>query len=349
MEADEEGKVLTGRLGLFARFPFLAQRQENLSHLIKNRNEFLDMFQTFLECFPEEQHLVDIFEYIRISADDILLMNEDLTDKSYQDSNLDSISLGILEARSFLFKYEGDDDKENERKKKNSKLQRSQSERIKDRSQLEAVKFAKQQAAISPKGHKPRSPASPKVIKLDGGSKVKNKFLQNVIGKSKDDENVPMTMTKRSNKQPKHIDPNQPPKKAALVNAKYVTYGRITRDLAVLFWTSATSLIRRFYLIKMVECYVETLGITLGQLGIDTDSFGLKYQQVLQDFQQHILYGFMVSVLMAMANTSKEELEIFKKNGGVTQDDTPSLDTSSKFLCLTHDRVSSFVIRFINI
>ena len=47
---------------------------------------------------------------------------------------------------------------------------------------------------------------------------------------------------------------------------QYVNYGRITRDLAILTWTSASSLIRRYYLIKVVECYAETLGITLGQV-----------------------------------------------------------------------------------
>jgi len=35
------------------------------------------------------------------------------------------------------------------------------------------------------------------------------------------------------------------PKTAALVNGKYVTYTRVTRDLAVTFFTCADSLIRR--------------------------------------------------------------------------------------------------------
>ena len=70
---DGEQGVLTGRLGLFARFPFLAQRQQNtLFHLIANRRKFLDMYLKFLECFPEEAHLVDIFEYVRMSTDNIL-------------------------------------------------------------------------------------------------------------------------------------------------------------------------------------------------------------------------------------------------------------------------------------
>ena len=56
-----------------SRFPFLAQRQQNtLFHLIANRHKFLDMYLKFLECFPEEAHLVDIFEYVRMSTDHIL-------------------------------------------------------------------------------------------------------------------------------------------------------------------------------------------------------------------------------------------------------------------------------------
>ena len=42
----------------------------------------------------------------------------------------------------------------------------------------------------------------------------------------------------------------------------------------------------RFYLIKMVECYSETLGITLGQLGVDTESYGVSYVNIVRDFQQ---------------------------------------------------------------
>ena len=57
-----------------------------------------------------------------------------------------------------------------------------------------------------------------------------------------------------------------------------------------------------------MECYAETLGITLGQLGIDTDGFGVNYGTIINDFQQHLLYGFMVAVLVAMSNTSLPDL-----------------------------------------
>ena len=90
---------------------------------------------------------------------------------------------------------------------------------------------------------------------------------------------------RRASRAQKERDPNQPPRAAALVSAKYATYGPATRDLAVLMWTAAPHLVRRYYLIKTVECYTETLGITLGQLGVDTDRFGLKYQSVVEDFQ----------------------------------------------------------------
>ena len=78
MDGEEEtAGVLTGRLGLFARFPFLAQRQQStLFHLIANRARFLDMYLKFLECFPDEAHLVDIFEYVRMSTDNILKVGQ---------------------------------------------------------------------------------------------------------------------------------------------------------------------------------------------------------------------------------------------------------------------------------
>ena len=40
------------------------------------RQTFLTMYQEFLMCFPKEEYLLDIFQYIRISADDILGLNE---------------------------------------------------------------------------------------------------------------------------------------------------------------------------------------------------------------------------------------------------------------------------------
>ena len=63
-------------------------------------------------------------------------------------------------------------------------------------------------------------------------------------------------------------------------------HGRVTRDLAVLFFTAGNSLIRRYYLIKLLETYAETLGIALGQLGIDTDGFNVNYGTIINDFQQ---------------------------------------------------------------
>ena len=395
---ESENRVLTGREGLFSRFPFLGAKDTNMSHLIKNRHKLLDMFEAFLENYSEEPHLLDIFEYIRISADDILGLSnsgvyaytptprgrgsrrtsenkatasslphscplDDEDPNQVPDCPLDSIALGILEARSFLFRYEEDENKENEKRKKNSKLQRSQSERIKDRSRssdslrLKAAQTAHAQAhphgAAHANGHKkpksPTSPASAKCPKLERGSSgttkqhaavtarnnVRNKFLQNVIGRAKDDVKVPLTGRKTS-RVPKNLDPNTPPKRVALVNTKYVTYDRITKDLAVIFWTSGASLVRRFYLIKMVEVYVETLGITLGQLGIDTDSYGLKYQDVLLDFQQLMLYGFLVSVLIAMATTSPAELE----SGGDSSSESQSQQESdSKYFPLTPERI----------
>ena len=57
-------------------------------------------------------------------------IDEDIAGEEYADSPLDAITLGVLEARSFLFKYDEDDDdeenKENDKKKKKPGLQRSQ-------------------------------------------------------------------------------------------------------------------------------------------------------------------------------------------------------------------------------
>ena len=104
-------------------------------------------------------------------------------------------------------------------------------------------------------------------------------------------------------------DPNAMPMSAALVNGKYVTYTRVTRDLACLFFTSTDSLVRRFYLVKVIETYCEALYTALWQLGINPDSYGMNYHSVINDFQQHVLYGFMIGILIGMANTDPVEID----------------------------------------
>ena len=90
------------------------------------------MYQKLLEMTLGESEseacLIDTFEYIRMSTDDILRLNEHVEDPDMVDHPLDTIALGVLEARSFLFNYEkpksGKSDKSD-----GTKLQRSQSER----------------------------------------------------------------------------------------------------------------------------------------------------------------------------------------------------------------------------
>ena len=96
-----------------------------MNHLVSNRIKFLDMYQKLLEAAVGSTHeasLIDTLEYIRMSTDDILRMNEHVEDEDYVENPLDSIALGVLETRSFLFSYEA-------KKKEGAKLQRSQSER----------------------------------------------------------------------------------------------------------------------------------------------------------------------------------------------------------------------------
>ena len=163
---------------------------------------------------------------------------------------------------------------------------------------------------------------------------------------SKDDVNVKVTNLKKTSKPVIERDPNAPPVSAALVNGKYVTYTRITRDVAVLFFTCADSLVRRFYLIKILETYCDTLGCTLVQLGVDPDSYGMNYLSVINDFQQHILYGFIVGILISMANTNPEEIEKLSKttihnhaNQHHTDNNNENNTEDTKFIPLTDERI----------
>ena len=50
LEGDK--RILTGRLGLFSRFPFLTQRKDTMGHLIKNRERyFISLFFNLYHCF----------------------------------------------------------------------------------------------------------------------------------------------------------------------------------------------------------------------------------------------------------------------------------------------------------
>lgn len=142
-------------------------------------------------------------------------------------------------------------------------------------------------------------------------------------------------------------DPNALPVSAALVNGKYVTYTRVTRDLAVLFFTSTDSLVRRFYLIKVIETYSEALYTALWQLGINTDTFGMNYHSVINDFQQHILYGFIIGILTGMANTNPDDIENISNSAGNNNKSDSNKDSAepadSAFIPLTDDRIKFLV------
>jgi hypothetical protein len=320
LEGEQKQTVLVGKEGIFSRFPFLGERLTTMHHLISNRQTFLDMYQQFLKCFPKEDYLIDIFEYIRMSTDDILELNEEVAEHGEKsgcdDHPLDSIAIGVLEARSFLFFYDEDENKENLKSSKGSKVQRSHSDRATSRKNFDAQKSVPGTKNEALKNNLNKDlPAKAKCPKIESfaksdkapvkaTNKVQNKLFQNVK-KSQDDAIVPPLQLK------KREGPSNPlakPLKAALINAKYVTYTKITKDLAVLFFTCGDSLIRRFYMIKMIEVFAETLGITLSSLGVDTDKFNLNWQQFLAEFQTHLLYGFLVGVLVSMANTDVADL-----------------------------------------
>jgi hypothetical protein len=321
------------------------------------------MYHQFLKCFPKEDYLIDIFEYIRMSTDDILMLNkeepeeeEGEEEKPDCDHPLDSIAVGVLEARSFLFFYEEEEGKENIKAiPKGTKVQRSHSDRAATRKNYDSQKSVPGNKNESLKNNVNKDmPAKAKCPKIESfnksdktpvkTNKVQNKFFQNVK-KSQDDAIVPPLQLK------KRVGPANPlakPLKAALVNAKYVTYNRVTNDLAVLFFTCGDTLIRRFYMIKMVEVFAETMGITLSSLGVDTDQFHINWQQFIQEFQTHLLYGFMVGVLVSMANTDVAELNEFIKASGHPDKkevigpstEAGDSDISNRFVKLTPPRLT---------
>lgn len=101
-------------------------------------------------------------------------------------------------------------------------------------------------------------------------------------------------------------------------------------------------------MIRMAEVFAETLGITLSSLGVDTDQFHMNWQQFIQEFQTHLLYGFMVGVLVAMANTDPTDLnELIKASGHPEKQEVVGprteagdSDISNRFVKLTPARIT---------
>ena len=160
----------------YFRFPFLTQRLRTMNHLVANRHKFLDMYQKLLEATvgsTSESSLIDTLEYIRMSTDDILRMNEHVEDDGHEEHPLDTVALGVVEARSFLFSYEPKKDK----KEGGAKLQRSQSER----------RVKKDLGSSPPKKTTPIPPTdnkTPKIEKqksLPKNSKLNNFFLNRFV------------------------------------------------------------------------------------------------------------------------------------------------------------------------
>ena len=88
-----------------------------MRHLVANVEKLMDMYAALLEMShgvgaggdSEDSSLMDTFDYIRISWRDILRLDEDIQSPDYADHPLDSICLGVLESRSFLFKVRSTD------------------------------------------------------------------------------------------------------------------------------------------------------------------------------------------------------------------------------------------------
>ena len=89
-------------------------RVGTMGHLVANCDKYFDMYSALLEIVmtttmtsetSDDSGLADTFDYVRISWRDILRLDEDIESTDYKDHPLDSICLGVLESRSFLFKY----------------------------------------------------------------------------------------------------------------------------------------------------------------------------------------------------------------------------------------------------
>ena len=103
----------------------------------------------------------------------------------------------------------------------------------------------------------------------------------------------------------------------------------ITRDLACWIFTLANPSVRRHYLIEVLHNYATTLTNALALLGINYEKLGVTFHQFCKHFYSETEVGLLVSILVAMNDTSEEDINNYL-NGQVINGESSSESSSSR-------------------
>ena len=87
-----------------------------------------------------------------------------------------------------------------------------------------------------------------------------------------------------------------------------MSFTTITRELACWVFTLANAAVRRHYLLELLLNYATTLTNALDLLGVKHDKLGVTFHQLCKHFFQEAEVALLVSVLVAMNDTSEEDV-----------------------------------------
>jgi len=111
---------------------------------------------------------------------------------------------------------------------------------------------------------------------------------------------------------------------AAISRVPNMCFTTITRDLAIWVFTLANKSVRRHYILEILHNYATTLTNALDLLGVNYHKFGITFHQLCHQFYTEAGVGVLVSILVAMNDTSEDDIDTYLRGEMVTEkiDDT---------------------------
>eukprot|EP00090_Calanus_glacialis_P001330 TRINITY_DN10935_c0_g1_i2.p1 TRINITY_DN10935_c0_g1~~TRINITY_DN10935_c0_g1_i2.p1 ORF type:complete len:452 (-),score=118.69 TRINITY_DN10935_c0_g1_i2:78-1433(-) len=101
---------------------------------------------------------------------------------------------------------------------------------------------------------------------------------------------------------------------AAVTQIGSIAFSTLMRDLACWVFILSNRSIRRYYLMDVISNYLIVLTNALDILGVNWEMFGINFNNFCDLFYKEVEVGLLVSVLVAMKDTSKDELDEYLNN-----------------------------------
>lgn len=113
---------------------------------------------------------------------------------------------------------------------------------------------------------------------------------------------------------------------AAVTRIGNITYSTLMRDLASWVFILSSRTVRQHYLLDVISNYLIVLTNALDLLGINWEKFGINFNNFCDRFFEEAEIGLLVAVLVAMNDTSEDDLDEYLNNtDGVAEEENANL------------------------